>query len=100
MRGQWFLIMDCRYVVTGDAPIVKRDTTQVHHAWISESEEHQHLGKAVLLHALGNGALERSKVRLLRHAAPNSGHHIWRRAALDALRHYNCTEVNCFVALE
>ncbi|KAK7113965.1 hypothetical protein V1264_000110 [Littorina saxatilis] len=76
----------------GDVPIKRRETTQVHHAWMSEEEEAQHMGKAVLLHSLGNAALERSKPHLLLHAAPNSGHHIWRRAALDALRHYKCHE--------
>ena len=79
---------------SGDAPITKRDTGEAGHAWMSEEEELQHLSKAVLLHSLGNGAQERSKPHLLRHVVPNSGHHIWRRAALDALRHYNCHEVS------
>ncbi|KAK7496780.1 hypothetical protein BaRGS_00011989, partial [Batillaria attramentaria] len=48
--------------------------------------------KAVLLHALGNAALTRSRRHLLDHAQPNRGHHVWRRAALDALRHYKCKE--------
>ena len=78
----------------GDTPITKRDTMKTHHAWISEEEEAEHLSKAVLLHSLGNGALERSKSHLLRHVVPNSGHHIWRRAALDALRHFNCQEAS------
>lgn len=76
----------------GDAHIVKREATEQHHGWMSEDEETEHLSKAVLLHSLGNGALPRSRSRLLQHAEPNSGHHIWRRAAVDALRHFNCSE--------
>nr|KAG5706489.1 hypothetical protein BaRGS_032882 [Batillaria attramentaria] len=71
----------------GDHVISKRDT------WLTDTEhEDHHISKAVLLHALGNAALTRSRRHLLDHAQPNRGHHVWRRAALDALRHYKCKE--------
>ncbi|KAK7496755.1 hypothetical protein BaRGS_00011964, partial [Batillaria attramentaria] len=71
----------------GDHEISKRDT------WLTDTEhKDHHLSKAVLLHALGNAALTRSRRHLLDHAQPNKGHHVWRRAALDALRHYTCKE--------
>ncbi|KAK7493719.1 hypothetical protein BaRGS_00015048 [Batillaria attramentaria] len=56
-----------------------------------EHDDH-HVSKAVLLHALGNAALQRSRRHLLEHATSNRGHHMWRRAALDAMRHYTCNE--------
>jgi hypothetical protein len=52
------------------------------------------MSKGVLLHALGNAALPRSRRHLLAHATPNKGHQVWRRAAIDAMRKYTCTEVN------
>ncbi|XP_070206105.1 uncharacterized protein [Littorina saxatilis] len=71
----------------GDPHISKRDT------WMEETEhEPHHVSKAVLLHALGNAAMSRSRHHLMLHATPNRGHQMWRRAALDALRKYNCTE--------
>lgn len=71
----------------GDHVISKRDT------WLEETEhEDHHVSKAILLHALGNAAMERSRRHLLTHAEPNRGHQLWRRAALDAMRRYNCTE--------
>ncbi|XP_076452271.1 uncharacterized protein LOC143287914 [Babylonia areolata] len=71
----------------GDPHVSKRDT------WLEETQhEAHHVSKAVLLHALGNAALGRSRERLLLHATPNRGHHLWRRAALDAMRRFNCSE--------
>ncbi|KAL8573312.1 hypothetical protein ACOMHN_032774 [Nucella lapillus] len=71
----------------GDHHVSKR------HTWLEEeAHEDHHMSKAVLLHALGNAALLRSRPHLLLHATPNRGHPLWRRAALDAMRHYNCTE--------
>ena len=76
----------------GDPHVSKRDT------WLEETEhEDHHISKAVLLHALGNAALPRSRRHLLLHATPNRGHQVWRRAALDAMRRYNCTEVGTAV---
>nr|KAG5700344.1 hypothetical protein BaRGS_029596 [Batillaria attramentaria] len=60
--------------------------------WTELEHEDYHVTKGVLLHVLGNAALSRSRRHLVRHATPNTGHHIWRRAALDALRHYTCEE--------
>ncbi|KAK7460766.1 hypothetical protein BaRGS_00038813, partial [Batillaria attramentaria] len=72
----------------GDSHVSKRDT------WLTDTEhENHHISKAVLLHALGNAALMRSRRHLLEHAQPNRGHHLWRRAALDAMRHYKCKKV-------
>ena len=74
--------------MSGDPHISKRDT------WLEETEhEEHHMSKAVLLHALGNAAMSRSRRHLMLHATPNRGHQLWRRAALDAMRRYNCTEV-------
>nr|KAG5704404.1 hypothetical protein BaRGS_031110 [Batillaria attramentaria] len=71
----------------GDHKISKRDT------WLTDTEdEDHHVSKAILLHALGNAALARSRRHLLEHAQPNRGHHMWRRAALDAMRQYTCNE--------
>ena len=72
----------------GDHHVSKRETRlgETYH------DDH-HVSKAVLLHALGNAALTRSLRHLVQHAQPNRGHPMWRRAALDALRHYTCAEV-------
>ena len=62
--------------------------------WLTDTvNDKHHISKAVLLHALGNGRMARSKRHLLTHAEPNRGHQTWRRAALDALSRYDCVEV-------
>ncbi|KAK7498950.1 hypothetical protein BaRGS_00009759 [Batillaria attramentaria] len=76
----------------GDSWLHKRGARDTEHVWTVENGEDENIGKAILLHALGNGALHRSRRHLLQHAQPNSGHHVWRRAALDSLRHFSCEE--------
>lgn len=71
----------------------KRDTG--HQMPLVDSQHH--FSKAILLHALGNAAMLRSKRHLVKHAHPNRGHHLWRRAAVQALRHYFCNEVRIVV---
>lgn len=79
---------------TGDNHVSKRDT------WLHDTDnEDHHISKAVLLHTLGNAALNRSKRHIINHALPNRGHQMWRRAALDALRHYKCEEVSSGIAI-
>ena len=73
----------------GDHHVSKRST------WLTETDhEHHHMSKGILLHALGNAAMSRSLPHLLTHAEPNRGHQVWRRAALDALGRYTCTQVS------
>ncbi|XP_070204336.1 uncharacterized protein [Littorina saxatilis] len=81
----------------GDKRLHKRDTGEALYEIDDDdeddlSDDSEHMGKAVLLMSLGNGAMLRSRDHLLRHAQPNTGHHIWRRAALRALAQFPCEE--------
>ena len=82
-------INDLMGFFAGDIHVQKRDTGQQ----VQQVYRQHHLSKAILLHALGNAAMLRSKRYLFKHVQPNRGHHLWRRAAAEALRHYSCKEV-------
>ena len=49
--------------------------------------------KMVLLHALGNAGMPRSREHILSYMQPNYGTLAWRRAAVHGLRHFTCNEV-------
>lgn len=94
------LLFPCFF--SGDKRLHKRDTGEALYEIDDDdeddlSDDSEHMGKAVLLMSLGNGAMLRSRDHLLRHAQPNTGHHIWRRAALRALAQFPCEEVSCCV---
>ena len=61
---------------------------------LNREEEEYILGRSTLIHSLGNAGLKRSLPHILSHTHPNPVHHVWKRAAITALRHYTCTEVN------
>ncbi|KAK3083736.1 hypothetical protein FSP39_002337 [Pinctada imbricata] len=48
--------------------------------------------KMVLLHAIGNAGMERSRDHILSYMQPNQGVLAWRRAAVHGLRHFSCHE--------
>ncbi|XP_046375524.2 uncharacterized protein LOC124148470 [Haliotis rufescens] len=77
-------------------------------SWITKHEMHPHyrhkrsvrigkdshyiISKKILLHSLGNAGHPKSLNRIISHTSPGQGHHDWRRAAVEALRHYRCNQ--------
>ena len=51
------------------------------------------MARVVLLEVLGNAGLERSLDYMLEHARPDIGMSSWRRAAVHAMRSYQCDQV-------
>ena len=49
--------------------------------------------KAILLLSLGNAGKQRSLNHIKSYLVPNKGTSVWRRAAANSLRHFNCNEV-------
>ncbi|XP_046568758.1 uncharacterized protein LOC124277142 [Haliotis rubra] len=57
-----------------------------------EKDSHYIISKKILLHSLGNAGHPQSLNRIISLTSPGHGHHDWRRAAVEALRHYRCNQ--------
>ena len=49
--------------------------------------------KLILIHALGNAGMPRSRDMIISYMDPRNGHNDWKHAAIHGLRSYGCNKV-------